>query len=507
MPSTPADLAADLRDVAVLAAQPGNLDATLGAALEAVAEVVPYDLAVVLELDGHRLRVRCARGPLATACVAGHEIDLTRAPQLHAALRSGRPRAFTEHDHDRTRGGEGDPYHGVVELPDGHSCLVVPLTAGGRQLGAMTFDRSVCGRYDDTTIATVTVYGQLVALAMALAQANTALARQTASLAEQNRSLVAERDDRGAGDFGSSESPSMREAITLVRQVAPTGAAVLITGETGTGKEVCARAIHGWSRRAAKPLLMLNCSALPEQLVESELFGHVKGAFSGAERDRPGRFLAADGGTLLLDEIGDLPLPAQAKLLRVLQEGAFEPVGSDRMVRVDVRIIAATHVDLPAAVAAGRFRADLYHRLAVFPVHLPALRERREDIPYLAQALLARIAARHRRLGLTLAALAVSRITAYDWPGNVRELEHCLERAAIITTGSTITADALALSPALRTPVIVAPVLAETERAAIIAALHATGGRIYGARGAAVRLGLPPSTLQHRMNKLGIVKP
>jgi transcriptional regulator with GAF, ATPase, and Fis domain len=513
MPATPADRAADLRDVALLAAQPGNLDATLGAALEALAEIVPYDLAAVLELDGHTLRVRCARGSLASARVASHAIDLTQSPQLQAALQSGRPRAFTKHDHDRTQGGDGDPYHGVVHLPDGHSCLVVPLTAGGRQWGAMTFDRSVCGRYDDTTIATVTVYGQLVALAMALAQANTALVRETVTLVEQNRALAAESGKRGANDFAHSESPTMREAITLVRQVAPTGAAVLITGETGTGKEVCARAIHEWSRRAQKPFLALNCSALSEQLVESELFGHVKGAFSGAERERPGRFLAADGGTLLLDEIGDLPLSAQAKLLRVLQEGTFEPVGSDRTVRVDVRILAATHVDVPAAVATGRFRADLYHRLAVFPVHLPALRERRDDIPRLAQSLLARIAARHRRASLALDVTALTRLVAYEWPGNIRELEHCLERAAIITPGRTIGVAALALPGGRRgtasapmAPIARSLSLADSERAAIVSALHASGGRIYGVSGAAANLGLPPSTLQHRMRKLGITK-
>jgi transcriptional regulator with GAF, ATPase, and Fis domain len=309
----------------------------------------------------------------------------------------------------------------------------------------------------------------------------------------------------------------MAEAIALARQVAPTSAAVLITGETGTGKEVAARAIHAWSRRAAQPFLKLNCSALPEHLVESELFGHVKGSFSGAERDRPGRFLAADGGTLLLDEIGDLPLAAQAKLLRVLQEGAFEPVGSDRTVRVDVRIIAATHVDLPAAVAAGRFRADLYHRLAVFPIHLPPLRERCEDVPRLAQALLARIAARHRGGPWSLSAAAIHGLVGYPWPGNVRELEHALERAAILAPEGRIEPRHLAFpgaaaraAPGAQLPVAPAPsvdALAAVERQSILAALASSRGRVYGERGAAARLGLKPSTLQHRMRKHGIAKP
>jgi transcriptional regulator with GAF, ATPase, and Fis domain len=513
MPADEADFAADLRDVALLATRPERLDLTLAAALDALAEVVPYDLAAVLELDGQRLQVRCARGPLANAQVARHEIDLTRAPELTAALASGRPRTFTEAEHDRGHGGEGDPYHGVVDLPHGHSCLVVPLAMAGKTIGAMTFDRSLCGRYDERTIALVTVYGQLVSLAMAVATANRELARRNDALAEQNRALSDEEVSAG-GAFAHSSAPAMEAAIALARQVAPTTAAVLITGETGTGKEIAARAIHAWSRRASKPFLKLNCSALPEHLVESELFGHVKGAFSGAERDRPGRFLAADGGTLLLDEIGDLPLSAQAKLLRVLQEGAFESVGSDRTVQVDVRIIAATHVDLPRAVAEGRFRADLYHRLAVFPIHLPPLRQRPEDLPQLAQSLLARIAARHRGGPWSLSAAALRQLVGYSWPGNVRELEHALERAAILAPGGHIEPQHLAFPggasalPAVAAPAAAAAApLAAVERQAILAALDASGGRVYGPIGAAARLGLKPSTLQHRMRKHGIGKP
>ena len=351
MPTDSPDFAADLRDVATLATRPERLDLTLAAALDALAEVVPYDLAVVLELVGQRLLVRSARGPLANAKVQGHELDLTRAPELRAAILGGKPRVFTEVEHDRDHGGEGDPYHGVVNLPHGHACLVVPLAVAGKTLGAMTFDRSVCGRYNDKAIALVTVYGQLVSLAMAVASANRELAKRNDALAEQNRAL-SEDLPVGSGDFSQSASPAMANAVALAKQVAPTGAAVLITGETGTGKEVAARAIHGWSRRGAKPFLKLNCSALPEHLVESELFGHVKGAFSGAERDRPGRFLAADGGTLLLDEIGDLPLSAQAKLLRVLQEGAFEASSLQRTSICRVR--SARAASAPTSTIASR---------------------------------------------------------------------------------------------------------------------------------------------------------
>src|SRR5262245_17304991 len=236
-------------------------------------------------------------------------------------------------------------------------------------------------------------------------------------------------------------SSRLRETLARLAMVAPTDATVLIAGETGTGKELMARAVHESSRRRDRPMVKLNCAAISAGLVESELFGHVKGAFTGATDKRTGRFELADGGTLFLDEVSELPNDTQVKLLRVLQEQEFEPVGSSKTVRVDVRVIAATNRDLPAEVAAGRFRADLYYRLNVFPLELPALRERREDIAELAKAFLARA---ERRLGKHFRGIApdaLDRLVRHDWPGNVRDLQNTIERAAIMSQGDHLTID------------------------------------------------------------------
>jgi len=316
------------------------------------------------------------------------------------------------------------------------------------------------------------------------------------------RALVdAERGDEMVG-----ATPPMQRVREAIAQVAPTDSTVLIEGETGTGKELVARAIHAASARGERALIKLNCAALPRELVESELFGHEKGAFTGAIAQRRGRFELADGGTLFLDEIGELPLEAQAKLLRVLQDGEFERVGGTRSLRADVRVIAATNRDLQAEVQAGRFRADLFYRLNVFPIHLPPLRERRDDIPRLLAHFAARTA---RRLGRELNGIApafIERARAYDWPGNIRELQNVVERALIVSRGGALDASAL-LAP-LAAPraagAAAAGTLQDVERAYIASVLEATHWRIEGSGGAAEKLGLNPSTLRGRMRKLGI---
>ena len=307
------------------------------------------------------------------------------------------------------------------------------------------------------------------------------------------------------------DSPALARVREQIAQVAATDSTVLIEGETGTGKELVARAIHAQSKRHEHALVMLNCAALPRELVESELFGHEKGAFTGAHQQRRGRFELADGGSLLLDEVGELPLEAQAKLLRVLQEREFERVGGTRALRVDVRVIAATNHDLAAEVAAGRFRADLYFRLNVFPIALPPLRARRSDIPRLLQHAAARIA---RRLGREVEGIApafVDAACAYDWPGNVRELENVVERALIVSRGGWLDAPgAFAAPPAGPTPKAPPPSapgsLLDVETAHIRRALEATRWIIEGDAGAARMLGLNPSTLRGRLRKLGIRK-
>ena len=318
------------------------------------------------------------------------------------------------------------------------------------------------------------------------------------------------------------DSAALLELLRRVDQVAPTDSSVLIYGETGTGKELIARAIHNRSVRKNRPLVKVNCSAISAGLVESELFGHVKGAFTGAFERRIGRFELADGGTIFLDEVGELPLETQVKLLRVLQEREFEPVGSNRTVRVDVRIIAATNRNLQESISAGRFRSDLYYRLNVFPLEVPPLRERRSDIAQLATFFLSRYS---RNLGKKIEGIstaATERLIRYSWPGNVRELQNVIERSLILSHGPTLELDADLASvstpevlpdtpseaPAETSPggpsLSVLPTLQEVERAHILAVLQQTRGVIEGASGAAKTLGMHPNTLRHRMERLGI---
>ncbi|MBN2552456.1 MAG: sigma 54-interacting transcriptional regulator [Spirochaetales bacterium] len=303
----------------------------------------------------------------------------------------------------------------------------------------------------------------------------------------------------------------MQEVYRAIQLVADTDSTVLLLGETGTGKELVARAIHDFSRRRRGVLVTVNCSALPPGLVESELFGHEKGAFTGADSQHKGKFELACGGTLLLDEVGELPPEIQVKLLRVLQEQEIQRVGGTRSLKTDVRVIAATNRDLKQAVSRGEFRADLYFRLNIFPIQLPALRQRREDIPDLARHFVAEFA---RRMGKQTPALSddfIRRLGRYSWPGNVRELANVLERAVILCRGDTLAGDeagiledgGLQISMTGQSPAEL-PTLEENERAHILRALDRTGGVVGGPRGAARLLGLKRSTLWSRMQKLGI---
>jgi PAS domain S-box-containing protein len=333
---------------------------------------------------------------------------------------------------------------------------------------------------------------------------------------EAERRILALRQEvsdlRGAeGLLGTS--PAMRQVLEDVRQVAETSATVLIEGETGTGKELVARAVHEASARRTRPFVKLNCAAIPATLVESELFGHEKGAFTGATAQRDGRFALADGGTIFLDEIGELPLELQSKLLRILQEGEFEPVGSGRTRKVDVRVLAATNRDLRKESRAGRFREDLYYRLCVFPVRVPPLRDRGEDVLLLADHF---VAIQGRKTGRDFPALSDAerrRLRAYDWPGNVRELQNVIERAAITSRGGRLNLDrALPEAPtATAVPTEPSRVLSgkemeSLERDNLRRALKSCGGRIEGEGGAAQILGLSPSTLRSRMKALDVSK-
>jgi transcriptional regulator with GAF, ATPase, and Fis domain len=289
-----------------------------------------------------------------------------------------------------------------------------------------------------------------------------------------------------------------------IQLVAETGSSVLVLGETGTGKELIARAIHRASRRRAAVMVKVNCAALPATLIESELFGHERGAFTGAVQQKKGRFELANRGTIFLDEVGELPLEAQVKLLRVLQEQEFERVGGTQTLRVDARVIAATNRDLAGDVQRGTFRADLYFRLNIFPIRVPALRDRREDVPLLARHFIREFAARLGRAVEQLDARALDRLVEYDWPGNVRELANVLERAVILCRGRVLQCEHLGLPAASQRPADDLVSLEEAERRHIVKALERTGGVLAGPNGAAALLGINRSTLWSRMKKLGI---
>ncbi len=318
----------------------------------------------------------------------------------------------------------------------------------------------------------------------------------------QSENLALREDIDRASMFeeivGSSES--LRAVLVQVAKVAPTDSTVLILGETGTGKELIARAIHKRSRRATKAFIRVNCAAIPQSLIASELFGHEKGAFTGALQRRLGRFEAADGGTILLDEIGDLPAEAQVALLRVLQEREIERVGSSHPIAVDVRVIVATNQDLEAAVARGAFRADLFYRLNVFPIAVPALRQRADDLPVLVEYLVERFAKRAGKKIRRIEKRTMTLLQAYDWPGNVRELQNVIERGVVLCEGETFSIDDSWLKAKG------APAGGEQERATIEAALAATQGRVAGTKGAAAKLGMPRQTLDSKIRALHIDK-
>jgi formate hydrogenlyase transcriptional activator len=320
------------------------------------------------------------------------------------------------------------------------------------------------------------------------------------------------------------QSEGILKVLQQINQVAGTDMTVMVLGETGTGKELVARAVHGQSMRRERPLVKVNCSALPGELIESELFGHEKGAFTGATARQVGRFELADGGTIFLDEVGDLPLKLQAKLLRVLQEGEFERLGSGKTIKVDVRVIAATNRNLAEALQRGRFRPDLYYRLNVYPIGLPALRERVEDVGLLAETFLREASRRLGRVFDPISEEVLEALKSYEWPGNVRELQNVIERAAVISSGrqlqlpeqwATVDSWNALTNVSMSTTGVRHPdkrpldegSLDEVGRNYIIQILEQTRWRIEGPKGAATILGLNPSTLRSRMLKLGIRRP
>jgi formate hydrogenlyase transcriptional activator len=403
------------------------------------------------------------------------------------------------------------------------SMCVVPLALQGECIGLLSLVSQQRDRYSDEDAAFFQEVANQVALAIQNMQSYQEIDNLKARLEKENVYLREELRTEHNFEEIVGNSPALLKALHAVDQVAPTDSTVLIYGETGTGKELVARAIHSRSARNGRALVNVNCSAISAGLVESELFGHMKGAFTGALERRIGRFELAHGGTIFLDEIGELSLETQVKLLRVLQEHEFEPVGSSRSLRVDVRVIAATNRNLSEAVQAGRFRSDLFYRLNVFPIELPPLRERRSDIPQLVAFCISRFS---KRLGKKIDGVSresMENLVNYPWPGNIRELQNVIERAVVLSVDPTLQLDRdlmllVASTEGVEAPETDAPerrqadlespklllTLDEVDRNHILAALQHTSGVVDGPKGAARILNLHPNTLRHRMDKLGI---
>jgi formate hydrogenlyase transcriptional activator len=424
------------------------------------------------------------------------------------------------------RGNEFDAYNSeVIKLlrAEGlQTILCIPLTNRGRTFGSLNLAGRRVDAFTDTDIEVV----QQVAAQVAIAVENAVAFKEIDALKEKlsEEKLYLEEEIRNAFNFEEivGESAAIRRVLAQVELVAPAGTTVLLQGETGTGKEVIARAVHNLSPRRERTFVKINCAAIPSGLLEAELFGHERGAFTGALSQKIGRFELADRGSLFLDVVGDIPLELQPKLLRVLQEQEFERLGSNRTQRVDVRVVAATNRDLPKLVAERAFRSDLYYRLNVFPIHIPALRERKEDVPLLVRYFVQKFSRALNKTVEYVPADVMDALTNYAWPGNIRELENLIERAVLLSPGKELRvplaelksgsamADPAAPFSAFNSASITSvPVstLEEAERQHILRALRQTEWRIAGPKGAANILGMKRTTLQARMRKLGIRRP
>ncbi len=522
---------ADQYRLLLAVSQAANAHLDLAGVLAAVADVlrplVPIEAVGIVSVDGDELRPHAVhiQGQASRTGESMHEavaraLDLSREEY---EARFGRPMAAagsgTLRVGETGRADTCPDLRAVRRYPEDERLMQygvrayarTPLLVAGRLVGSVTFARRDPLPFSDDEVALLEQVSGPLAGAVANALAFEEIARLKNRLQEENLALRRDLDEHLMIEDIVGSSQALRLVLEQVARVARTDATVLITGETGTGKEMIARAVHRLSSRSARAMIKANLAALPDSLIASELFGHERGAFTGAVQRRIGRFELASGGTLFLDEAGELPADMQVALLRVLQEGEFERVGGTTTIRTDARVVAATNRDLAADVRSGRFRSDLYYRLNVFPVHVPPLRDRREDIPILVEYFAARHGARLGRRFEAVSRRTMARLQAYDWPGNVRELENAVERAAILSEGDVLRFAPLDLPGAVRSegtgPLPERkPTLADQERAAIEAALRACGGRVSGPSGAAQMLGLPASTLESRITRLGIDK-
>lgn len=476
----------------------------LTAACDALARVVRFDrLALSLfDEEANVLRIVAHGGSYDRNDYTpiGRILELDDSPVGEAFL-DQRPVLRIDLEAERRTSSDERAYaHGFRSL------CVLPLIARGRSIGAITVGSLTRSQYSVADSAFLMEIANQIAIAVDNMNAHAETEKLKARYEAEAIYLQEEIKTEHNFEEIIGQSAPLRQLLRQIEQVAPTEASVLIHGETGTGKELLARAVHDRSRRKDRPLVKVNCGAIPSGLVESELFGHEKGAFTGATQRRIGRFELAHGGTIFLDEVTELPLDTQVKLLRVLQEGEFERVGSSQTIKVDARVIAASNRNLQDVVKNGSFRADLFYRLNVFPLEVPALRDRRDDIPLLVNFFLSRFA---KKLGKDLRGVAqrsMESLIDYDWPGNIRELQNIVERAAVVATGPIVNVDGSLLRSHSDAPQSSIETLEEMERAHITRALKETNWLIQGKGGAATLLGINPSTLRSRMEKLGIKK-
>jgi formate hydrogenlyase transcriptional activator len=510
----------EINNAIISSLSPDRLLQALG---ESLKRIMPFDLAAltVYEHDTDTLRLRAQHGQVNTTHLGvGQTADRTNS---HIGW-------VFDHRQTLLRRSLGVERTFLTEnwlFDEGiRSACTVPLLIADKCIGTVTIASRMAERYGQNDATFLESLGGQIALAVSNLLAFEEISSLKARLQDENTYLQEEIRAEHNFDEIVGGHRALTEVLRQVDQVAASDATVLITGETGTGKELIARAIHNRGARRTRPLVKVNCGAISAGLVESELFGHVKGAFTGALSRRIGRFELADGGSLFLDEVSELPMDTQVKLLRVLQEREFEPVGSSETRRVDVRVIAATNRNLADSVREGRFRADLYYRLNVIPLRVPALRERREDIPQLAAYFLERMAQKTGKAVTSITRGTMHRMLGYDWPGNVRELQNLIERGVVLASGALLSLDEQTFAgtqSVSRTPepnlttaggstdidshLTTAPCsLEEIERLHIVAVLGKTNWIIGGSNGAAEILKINPSTLRSRMKKLGIAR-
>lgn len=497
------EAAHDLAVVTKLAGDPGHQDEFLASAVNALGEALNVDAVIALIFNDGLLHNK-AHYHVQNIEVQKHQrFDPKKYPTFQHVLQT------RQVSNDAVAAQQRD----ISFLPEhmSQSRLCVPIVTAEKALGILVIETSAVQNFDLSVQHLARAYGYIIGNSLTLSRNIKELEQAQHKLLNHNRVLQAdnnEADDAENIVLEDTHHKELKYLIHTAKKSARSEVPILITGETGTGKEVLARQLHRWSDRRNKPFIKINCAALPPNLIESELFGHVKGAFSGAFADRSGRFEIADEGTLLLDEIGDLPLDMQVKLLRVLQEGTYQAVGSDSSKQCDVRILAATNANLLRLIEQGEFREDLYFRLNVINLHLPPLRERQADIPQLVQQILSNIQRRSGRGPWQISPNNLEKLVAYDWPGNIRELVNVLERGRVLAgpNGHIPIKLEQHQSPKSkqRTQQTTWPTLKEHERNFLIDTLKRTRGKIYGKDGAAALLDMPPTTLSSRIQRLDI---